>query len=61
MTNRNEPGDRAEGEEQSSIGEPNATGEILIVDYVMLDFGDVPIAPREIGQRATTTQPWRHD
>jgi hypothetical protein len=61
VTNRNEPGDRAEGVKQRSIGEPNATGEILIVDYVMLDFIDECFTPREIDQREPTTKPWRHD
>jgi hypothetical protein len=49
------------GEKQRSIGEPNAADEILIVDYVMLDFVDEPFDPQKIGQRETTIQPWRHD
>jgi hypothetical protein len=61
VTNQNESGDRSEFEKQRSISEPNAVGEILIADYVILDFVDVPIAPRESGQRETTTQPWRYD
>jgi hypothetical protein len=37
------------GEKQRSIGEPNAADEILIVDYVMLDFVDEPFDPRRLG------------
>jgi hypothetical protein len=61
VTNWNEPWDQAEGEKQSSIGEPSAADEILIVDYVMLDFADMLILPREICQRETRTHPWSYD
>jgi hypothetical protein len=46
VTNWNES-----GEKQRSIGEPNAADEILIVDYVMLDFVDEPLIPRRLGNR----------
>jgi hypothetical protein len=38
VTNQNESGDRSEVEKQRSISEPNAVGETLIADYVILDL-----------------------
>lgn len=62
MINRNKPGDRVEGRKQGrNVGQPNAADDILIVDYVMLDFGDERLATNEDDRWETTTQPWRRD
>jgi hypothetical protein len=62
MINRNKPGDRLEGEKQGrNPGQPNAADETLIVDYVMLDFGDERFATHEDDLWETTTKPWRPD
>jgi hypothetical protein len=43
--------------EKASGRKPNAADDIVIVDYVMLDFIDEPLAPRENDQQGTVTEP----
>jgi hypothetical protein len=43
--------------EKASGRKPNAADDIVIVDYVMLDFIDEPFAPRENDQQGTVTEP----
>jgi hypothetical protein len=49
------------GSEKASRHEPDAVDDIAILDYVMLDFGDEPFAPRQNEQRGRMTEAWRHD
>jgi hypothetical protein len=46
--------------EKASGRKPNTADDIAILDYVMLDFIDEPIAPRENDQQGTVAEPWRH-
>lgn len=46
--------------EKASGRKPNAADDIVILDYVLLDFIDEPSAPRENDQPAAMMKPWRH-
>jgi hypothetical protein len=60
MIDRNKPENQTDGEKPGGGGEPDAADEILIVDYVMLDFVDEPFAPWENDRRGTMKEPWHH-
>lgn len=47
--------------EKASRHDPDAVDDIAILDYVMLDFGDEPFAPRQNELRGRMTEPGRHD
>jgi hypothetical protein len=49
------------GREKASRHEPEAVDDTTILDYIMLDFGDEPFAPRHNEQRGRMTEPWRHE
>jgi hypothetical protein len=48
---------RAEGEKKGGNGDPDAVDEILIVDYVMLDFAEYSSPPQKRGQRGSGEEP----
>jgi hypothetical protein len=45
--------------EKTSERRPNAADDVAILDYVMLDFIDEPIAPRENDRHGTVAEPGR--
>jgi hypothetical protein len=45
---------------KASERKPNTADDIAILDYVMLDFIDEPLAPRENDQKRTVAEQWRH-
>jgi hypothetical protein len=44
---------------KASGRKPNTADDIAILDYVMLDFIDEHIAPRENDQKGTVAEKWR--
>jgi hypothetical protein len=47
MANRGEKGYGSESEKQKSTSKPNTSDEIPILDHLVLDFVDEPIAARK--------------
>jgi hypothetical protein len=50
---------KGSGRGKASGRKPNSADDVAILDYVMLDFIDEPIAPWEIDRHGTVAEPGR--